>query len=448
MLLSSNDAVSSYIRLTATRKNITQCIPWFISMTPSRTVVIVLFFVASTALPIGTASAAAQQGEAYAGTHVEFETTNDAIVDYSVNENTVFQSVKVQSQSTAENQGNVRAGVGLSAVTDITGTALSLDSQTEVSATVTAESGATMEAHDNSRGILVVRSGGDSQYVTVNVSSSSQAESEGDQRVVVSSDDGTQGTFVVVGDGEVTVNEQGNLSADLKSDDRLVFRSYSEGRTEEDEQEEQLISDGQAAAEVYVMESSEQGNEFAADVVQYSEDTTVEVTQQSEGTVRMTADRSQDQGKVIITSLSEQAISSVEDLQVTVDGEAAAEASSYSDLESAIGSDSSKFLVNQQSSAQASADVLVAVNQFSTREITMSEDGDGSETSETDGSDGDGGQETTDADGSETSGTDGSDGDGSQETTDADGPGFGPIAALIALVAVAALVAFRRCKSA
>ena len=417
-------------------------------MTPSRTVVIVLFFVASTALPIGTASAAAQQGEAYAGTHVEFETTNDAIVDYSVNENTVFQSVKVQSQSTAENQGNVRAGVGLSAVTDITGTALSLDSQTEVSATVTAESGATMEAHDNSRGILVVRSGGDSQYVTVNVSSSSQAESEGDQRVVVSSDDGTQGTFIVVGDGEVTVNEQGNLSADLKSDDRLVFRSYSEGRTEEDEQEEQLISDGQAAAEVYVMESGEQGNEFAADVVQYSEDTTVEVTQQSEGTVRMTADRSQDQGKVIITSLSEQAISSVEDLQVTVDGEAAAEASSYSDLESAIGSDSSKFLVNQQSSAQASADVLVAVNQFSTREITMSEDGDGSETNGTDGSDGDGGQETTDADGSETSGTDGSDGDGSQETTDADGPGFGPIAALIALVAVAALVAFRRCKSA
>ena len=407
-------------------------------MTPSRTVVIVLFLVASTALPIGTASAAAQQGEAYAGTHVEFETTNDAIVDYSVNENTVFQSVKVQSQSTAENQGSVRAGVGLSAVTDITGTALSLDSQTEVSATVTAESGATMEAHDNSRGILVVRSGGDSQYVTVNVSSSSQAESEGDQRVVVSSDDGTQGTFIVVGDGEVTVNEQGNLSADLKSDDRLVFRSYSEGRTEEDEQEEQLISDGQAAAEVYVMESSEQGSEFAADVVQYSEDTTVEVTQQSEGTVRMTADRSQDQGKVIITSLSEQAISSVEDLQVTVDGEAAAEASSYSDLESAIGSDSSKFLVNQQSSAQASADVLVAVNQFSTREITMSEDGDGSDDSGTSATDDSGGDE------SGADGTDDSDGDGGQETTSADGPGFGPIAALIALVAMAALAAARR----
>ena len=394
-------------------------------MTSTRTVLVVLLLVASSAVPIGATTAAAQQGEAYAGSHVEFETTNEAIVDYSVNGNTVFQSVKVQSQSTAENQGSVRAGVGLSAVTNITGAALSLDSQTEVSATVTAENGATMEPHDNSRGILVVRSGGDSQYVTVNVSSSSQAENEGDQRVVVSSDDGTQGTFIVVGDGEVTVNEQGNVSADLKSDDKLVFRSYSEGRTEEDEQKEQLISDGQAAAEVYVMESSEQGNEFAADVVQYSEDTTVEVTQQSEGTVRMTADRSQEQGKIIITSVSEQAINSVEDLQVTVDGEAAAEASSYSDLESAIGSDSSKFLVHQQSSAQASADVLVAVNQFSTREITMSGDGD-------------------DSDGSGTDGTDGSDGDGGQETTDADGPGFGPIAALIALVAVAAFAAARR----
>ena len=409
-------------------------------MTPARTALVVLLLVASSAFPIGTATAAAQQGDAYAGTHVEFETASDAIVDYSVNGNTVFQSMKVQSQSAAESQGSVRADVGLSAVTNITGAAVSVDSQ-EVSATVTAESGATMKAHDNSRGILVVRSGGDSQYVTVNVSGSSQAESESDQRVVVSSDDGTQGTFIVVGDGEVTVNEQGNVSADLESEDKLVFRSYSEGRSEEDEQEEQAISDGQAAAEVYVMESSEQGSEFAADVVQYSEDTTVEVTQQSEGTVRMTADRSQDQGKIIITSVSEQAISSAEDLQVAVDGEAAAEASSYSDLESAIGSDSSKFLVRQQSSAQASADVLVAVNQFSTREITMSEDGDGSDgsgTDGTDGSDGDG------SDGSGTDGTDGSDGDGGQETTDADGPGFGPIAALIALVTVAALAVARR----
>ena len=396
----------------------------FDSMASTRTVLVVLLLVASSTFPVGTA-AATQQGEAYAGTHIEFETTSNAIVDYSVDGNTVFQSVQVQSQSTAENRGNVQAGAGLSAVTDIAGAALSLDSQTEVSATMTAESGAAMEAHDNSRGILVVRSGGESQYVTANVSSSSRAESESDQRVVVTSEDGTQGTFIVIGDGEVTVNDQGNVSANLGSDGKLVFRSYSEGRNEENERKEQLISEGKAAAEVYVMQTGDQGSEFAADVVQYGEDTTVEVTQQTEGTVQMTAERSQRQGKIIITSVSEQAISSVENLQVTIDGEAAAEASSYSDLESAIGSDTPRFLVRQQSGAQASADVLVAVDHFSTREITMSEDGDGSNSSEINE-------------------TNGSDDEDDQGATDAGGPGFGPIAALIALVSVAALAVARR----
>ena len=401
-----------------------------------RTVLVVSLLVASGALPTGTAAATTQQSEAYAGTHIEFETTSEAIANYSVNGNTVFESMKVQSQSGAESRGDVQAGVGLSAVTSITGAALSLESQTEASATVTAESGATMEAHDNSRGILVVRSDGESQYVTVNVSGSAETESESDQRVVVTNENGAEGTFIVVGDGEVTINDQGNVSANLESNGKLVFRSYSDGRNEDDEQKEQLISEGKAAAEVYVMQKSEQGGELAADVVQYGEGTTVEVTQQTEGTVQMTADRSQQEGKIIITSVSEQAISSVKDLQVTVDGEAAAEASSYSDLEGAIGSDTSKFLVRQQSSAQASADVLVAVNQFSTREITMSEDGSDSEDSDGSGSD------SPDSSDEEMTAT-----DEDRGTTATNGPGFGPVVALSALVAVAVLALARRRSS-
>ena len=384
------------------------------SSTRIRTAIVVLLLVASGAASAG-AVATAHQGEAYAGTHIEFETTGDAVVDYTVDNTTVFRSMSVQSQSTAESQGDVRADVGLSAVTDVEGSGLSMGSQTDVSATVTAESGATVEAHDNEHGVLTVRSGGESQYVTVNVSASSQAESESDRRVVVTNDDGTQGAFIIVGDGAVTVNDQGNVSADLGSDSTLVFRSYSDGRSDEDDREEQLIAEGTAAAEVYVMESGEDGGELAADVVQYSEDTAVEVTERSEGTVRMTAERSESEGRVIITSVSEQAISSVEDLQVTVDGEAAAEASSYSELEGALGSDESAFLVRQTSSAEASADVLVAVNEFSTREITMAESG-------SDGSDG---------------------GDDSDDATETDVPGFGPVAALLALVAVAALAAGR-----
>ncbi|PSQ38911.1 hypothetical protein BRD10_03545, partial [Halobacteriales archaeon SW_12_71_31] len=283
----------------------------------------VLLLVGASVAPVGTAATSTQQGEAYAGTHIEFETTGDAVVDYTVDGDTVLRSVEVQSKSEAESRGDVQAGVGLSAVTSITGAALSLESQTG--------------------------------------------------RVVVTTDDGTEGVFMVVGEGAVTVNEDGDVSANVGSEGSLVFRSYPDERDDDDRETERLITEGEATAEVHVMETSEGSGEFAADVVQYA-DTSVEVTQRTEGTVSMTADRSQEQGTVVVTSVSEQAISSAENLEVTVDGEAAAEASSYSQLESAADDgDTSRFLVQQQSSAEASTDVLVAVNHFSEREITLSE---------------------------------------------------------------------------
>ena len=380
------------------------------------TALTVLLLVGASAAPVGTAATSTQQGEAYAGTHVEFETTGDAVVDYTVDGDTVLQSVEVQSKSEAESRGDVGAGVDLGAVTEIAASALSVESRSEVSATVTADSGATMTAHDNPNGILVVRSDGESQYVTVGVDSSAEAESESDSRVAVTTDDGTEGVFMVVGEGAVTVNEDGNVSANVGSEGSLVFRSYPDERDDDDRETEQLITEGEATAEMHVMETSEGSGEFAADVVQYGEDTSVEVTQRTEGTVSMTADRSQEQGTVVVTSVSEQAISSAEDLEVTVDGEAAAEASSYSQLESAADDgDTSRFLVQQQSSAEASTDVLVAVNRFSEREITLSE-GDGQ-------------------------GGDGGDGD---TTTGGDGPGFGLVAVVTALALAAAVALARR----
>lgn len=391
-----------------------------------RTTITVLVSVLLLVSTAGVGAVGAQDAEAYSGTHVTFETESGAVVDYAVDGQTMIESVETQSQSSAESEGSVEAGVSLSAVTEISGSALSVDSTTETSASVSAESGATMTAHDNEHGILVVSSGEESQYVTANLSSSTEAEQQSDSRVVVTKDDGTQGTFIVVGDGEVTVNEAGNVSADLGKGGELVFRSYPDERSSGDEKQEQLIADGEAAAEVYVMaeSSGESGGEFATDVVTYGEDTTVEVTERSEGTVRMTVERSQEQGKVVITSVSEAAISSTEDMRVTVDGEAAARASSYSELESAAnGGDSSKFLVEQSSSAEASADVLVGINGFSSREVAMQDDG-GDGTS--DGSDG-----TTADSGS---------GDDSSSTT---APGLGVTTAVLALLSVA-LLARRR----
>lgn len=154
----------------------------------------------------------------------------------------------------------------------------------------------------------VVDAGDQSQDVTANLTSGDSAENEADGRVVVTVDDGTKGTYPVVVDGQVSVNEEGNVAAKLGSDGKFVFRSYPDGRSEEDAQQEQLIADGTAAAEVYVTQTALESSEFAADVVTYSEATTAEVTQQSEGTIEMTAERSEEEGRVIITTGSEEAV--------------------------------------------------------------------------------------------------------------------------------------------
>lgn len=368
--------------------------------------------------PVATAtSASSSQAQAYTGTHVTFETTNNAVVDYAVNGDTVFQSMKVQSKSAAQSDSGIAIDAELSAVTGFTGAAISVNAKTTTSATITTESGAKLTVHDNRNGILVVRSGSNSQYVAVNVSESAQVETTSEGRVVVHSEDGTTGTFLVVGDGSVTVNDQGNITAELSSDSKLVFRSYPDGRDQADKKQEQLIAQGKAVAEVYVMEKSESSSEMVVDVVQYGQATTVKVTETTKSSVTMTVDRSKHKGKVIITSVSKAIIESTEDMQVTIAGNAAVRASSYSELRSAIGGDTSKFLVQQQTSAKATADVLVAVNHFSERQIKM-QDSDSSS---------DGGDTTTQ------DGDAGGDGDPSGST----GPGFGIGAALVAVIGVA-----------
>lgn len=333
-------------------------------------------------VPVGTAvsssAGSSQSVEAYSGTHVTFDTASDAVVNYRVNGETVMESVRIQSKNQVQS-GGIGVDTGLKAVTNFEAAGISLGTTTNVQATVQVESGATMQAHDNSRGILTVESGGESQYVTVNLSGDTETTAEG-EKVVVTTRNGTEGVFLVIGEGQVTVNDGGNVTADLSEDSRLVYRSYPQGRDSHDQKQEELITSGTAAAEVYVVQASEsgqQGGEQAADVVHYSQDTIVEITEQSKGRLVMTAERSQSQGRVILCTVSETVFSSVQDVQVSVDGEAAAETSTYSELRSAMeGGDQSRYLVRQQSSAEASGEVIVAVSHFSTREIAVTS-GDG-----------------------------------------------------------------------
>ncbi|WP_172824912.1 PGF-CTERM sorting domain-containing protein [Halorientalis sp. IM1011] len=359
-------------------------------------------------------AADAQQASGYSGATVSFETRDDAIVNYAIDGETLLDSVAVESRSTTRSRLGAGASLDLSAVTRIGGSGLSLGSQTDLSASVAFDSGAEMTAHDGSQGIFVVRANDEAQVASVNLSGDASAESEGDGRVVVSQENGADGTFIVVGDGEVTVNDAGNVTARIGQDGSLVFRPYPDGRDDSDSEEERLIAQGTAAAEVTVSQA-ESGGEYATDVVNYGQDTTVEVSEQSASTVNMTVERSEQQGRVVIASLAEE-IQSAEDVQVYVDGEAAARAESVTELESATqNGDNSRFMVSNAASAQASGEVLVGINHFSTRSVSVQDGGS----------------------------SDGGSGDQSDGTTSGSGPGFGVVIALLAVLSTALLARYR-----
>jgi PGF-CTERM protein len=379
-------------------------------------------------------------GEAYAGTHVSFDASENAVTDYAVRSETMLDSVKVESQSSAEDSALVDVGASASAVTQINGAGVSVGATTETEARVEADNGATLTAHDNDRGILVVESGDQSDYVVANLSTDANASAESDSQVEVTTENGTEGAFIVVGEGNATVNDDGDVTAHLGDDGRLVFRAYPDEKGDNDDEQERLIADGDAKAEAYVMAANESedgsesddgsdsetdgdGEQVVVDTVSYGQNTTVETAETANGTVTFTVNRTTHEGTVLITSVSDKAVDASENLNVTVDGEAAVEAATQSQLQSAIGSEQSRYMVESSGEASASADVLVAVNHFSERSVSMtSASSDDSETTD----------DTTESDPA----------DGGEDATENNGggvPGFGVTAALVALVGAALL---------
>jgi len=393
---------------------------------------------AATSTQPNATAATAQDGSAYAGTHVQFDVRENAVANYTVGGDTALDSVKVQSESDG---GSVVGGsVDLSTVTSIRGSALSVSASANARAEIATEGSASMTAHDNDHGILVVEAGGDDQTVVANVSSGASAESESEKQVEVTTENGTEGAFLVVGNGSVTVNDDGDVAANLDGDSRLVFRAYPDGKAETAEQVEAHIESGTATGEVYV---ERQDGELVADTVSYSQGTAIEAEQSAEDTVSVTVNRTREEGKVVVTSVSEAAVGTVSDLNVTVDGEASVEASSYSELDSAIGGDSSKYVVEQSTSAESKANVYVALNHFSERQIEMQGSDSTEETtteSTTTQSDSTADSETTDS--GTTAEETAESSDGSSESGGS-APGFGVGAALLAVVG-AALYAVRQ----
>ncbi|WP_137286383.1 PGF-CTERM sorting domain-containing protein [Halorussus salinisoli] len=400
----------------------------------------------STTSP-ASATAGQASGQAYAGTHVSFDASERAVTDYAVHGETMLDSVKVQSESEVENGGLVGVGASLSGVTRIEGAGLGVGATTNTEARVDADSGATITAHDNGHGVLVVASGDQSEYVVANLSAGANASAESDAQVEVTTENGTEGTFVVVGEGNVTVNDEGDVTAQLGDDGRLAFRSYPEGKDDGDEKQEDLIASGESKAEAYVMVED---GETVVDTVSYDGNTTVEAAQTAEGGVSFTVNRTTHEGTVFVTSVSEKALNATEDLEVAVDGEAAVEARTYTQLKSAVGSEQSRYLVESAASGSADArtDVLVAVNHFSERTVSMQSESASDETSsETtdsqqttdDGETTDDGQTTDESDGETNATSTGDDDTGNGGSV----PGFTPVTAVVAVVAATLLARLR-----
>lgn len=319
------------------------------------------------------------EAETFAGSHVEFETAANAIVNYSVDGRMVAESVSVQSQSEARARGGIAVGANISSVMGFPGAAVTVESSAGLSTRMTTDSGASVSAHDNGHGSLVVAAGDDAQYVAMNLSGSAEIVEDGEKRIVVDTADESQASVLVVGEGTVAVNDDGNVSAELEDDSHLVVRSYEGERSEDDRQQEELITSGHAAVQVYLTDEG-------TDVVDYGQGATVDVTEEASGTVNMTVDRTESEGKVVLATVSEDHFDSVEDMAVRVDGEVAAEASSYSDLEAAAdGGESAMYMVRSDGSVSGSADVLVALDHFSERTVSMTDDGDQDSTDSSDG---------------------------------------------------------------
>ncbi|TSD14581.1 hypothetical protein DP107_06235 [Haloglomus irregulare] len=362
--------------------------------------VAVTLVVSVVGTPVAAAATTQQtSGQAQSGTFISFQASENAVTNYSVNGRTLVERMNVQSASEARAQAG--ADIGLSDGVGFSGAGLrianSLDAGASTSATIESSSGAEIVAHDNDRGIMVVSANGESHVARFDGSEGAEAEQESEKRAVIEGDDGGAATVIVIGEGNVSVSEGGNVTAMIEEDGTVVYRQYEDGRSDSEAAQERMIANGTAVAEVYVGtaadatsddggdtptvtptdEPSDEAAERSADVVRYSEDTTVEVTERSATTVNATVDRAESEGKVVIMSVSETAFENADAAAVFVDGEAAAEAESYGAVESATNDgETSKYLVRSSSGAAASTDVVVGINHFSEREVSM-QSGDG-----------------------------------------------------------------------
>ncbi|MFC4358305.1 hypothetical protein ACFO0N_10140 [Halobium salinum] len=385
--------------------------------------------------------------ESYDGAHVGVGVEPTTLTDYTVDGTTYFDSLAVQSRTDAQAAGLADIGVSLPALNTLPGANLTVTSRTEANLDLRTGSGAALSVHDNEHGIVVVRSNRGTQYVLANVSGEAEAAYEGDSQVIVTNEERAEASVTVVGNGSVGVNDEGNVVAELGRDGILVVRAYQGKRGTDDRRQEQFVADGVATGEVYVMDRA---NGTVVDTVVYENETTLNASA-SNGTVNLTVDRSQKQGAVVFTSVTETVADRPEEVTVLVDGETVPTARTYAQLRVAANNGpESRYKVSPSTQPGAVADVAIAINHFSAREVTirgLEANGTNATTTATttaEGPDGSNGSNGTVAPNGSTGTTNTSVGNGTGgESTGATSPGFGALVALLAVAAVALAAGLR-----
>lgn len=329
------------------------------------TVLVATLLVVSMAAPATVAPAAADEHE-YDGEHVAFDVESDGIAEYSVNNETLFSSVDVRAASEAD----VRVGADLetSAFAGLEGAALESTSTTTAAARFESENGARVAAHDTERGHLTVHATEERTLVEINMSAPVGTTPKG--TVIVVGGAKQVGSVFVVGEGSVSVNDEGNIVADLPKGSGLVFRSNGENRDDEDQATERLIERGTAAGEAYV---SERDGEVVADTVEYDTDIDVEVAQYDQGFLELSVQRTTENGTIVVMEITEDLIEDPGDADVRVSGEQATRVDSHAELRQSLGNGEHTYTVSQATTSQANAAILVAIDNFSEQTVIVEE---------------------------------------------------------------------------
>ncbi|MFB6236347.1 MAG: PGF-CTERM sorting domain-containing protein [Halopenitus sp.] len=329
------------------------------------TVLVATLLVVSMAAPAAVTPAAAGEHE-YDGKHVSFDIKSNGIAEYSVNNETLFSSVKTQAASEAA--VDVGAGVDASAIAGFEGAGLEATSTTTAAARFRTENGAQVAAHDTERGHLTIHATEQRTLVQINMSDPVGTTPKGTLIVVGGAKQ--VGSVFIVGEGNLSITEEGNIVADLHKGSGLVFRSNGENRTTQDQATERLIERGAAAGEVYV---SKRNGEVVADTVQYDTDISVEIAQYEKGFVEVAVNRTTEKGTIVIMEVSKKLIEDPGAASVRVSGTEATRVDTHAELRRSLGKGEPTYKVSQATTSQANAAVLVAIDSFSRQTVVIEE---------------------------------------------------------------------------